>query len=164
MLYQCHSAAANEPATLFPELSSRSPAFGRGGQQDLGEALPTARTAAWFDEAERLRCRCSSPARGWLHCPRKGPQPRGSLGIILSPQTVCLRRRRDRTAAMSQNQICRGARPSSSLVCCEPGATEKGEEDHVKRDRPEVDSRTAMRRLESFQVRRNLFGCEDTSL
>jgi len=56
VLYQRHSAAANETAALFPDWSSRSPAFGRGGQQDLGEALPAARTAAWFDEAERLRC------------------------------------------------------------------------------------------------------------
>src|SRR6516165_12350197 len=54
-----------------------------------------------------------------------------------------------------------GFRPR--LVGCEPGATKKDQEDHVKRDRSEVDSRTAMRRLESFQVRRNLFGCEATS-
>src|SRR6516225_3368428 len=45
LLYQCHSAG---PAAALPS--------GVSGKQDLGEALPAARTAAWFDEAERLRC------------------------------------------------------------------------------------------------------------
>jgi len=41
------------------------------------------------------------------------------------------------------------------------GAIEKDHEDHV--ERLEADLRTAMRRLEPLQIRRNLFGREAAS-